>query len=307
MVGARSKLLAARARREAPFRDEKVIVSWNALAIRAFAEAGAAFAREDYVDLARESAEFVWSAVRTDDRLLHVYMEGRSKIGGFLDDHAALGNALLSLHGATLEVRWLEAARWLCEEVLSRFWDEAEGTVFDTAADSERLVMRPRDTMDNATPSGASLAAELLTRAGHVFDEERYRSAATRIIDHESAVLERYGPAFGRMLSVLDRALAEPMEVAVVATGPEDARPLIAAAHGVFHRNLTVVGRLDGETIHGVPLLEGRDLVRGLSAAYVCRRYACRLPVTDPEAVAAELSGKSAHVRPSVAARGEVP
>jgi uncharacterized protein YyaL (SSP411 family) len=307
MAQARAKLLAARSAREAPFRDEKVIVSWNALAIRAFAEAGAALGRADYVDLARESAEFIWSVLRPGDRLLHVYMGGRSKIGGFLDDHAALGNALLSLHGATLDVGWLDAARWLCEEILSRFWDESVGTVFDTASDAERLVMRPRDTMDNATPSGASLAAELLSRAGHVFDDERYRSAAARIIDHESAVLERYGPAFGRMLSVLDRTLAEPMEVAIVATGRDDARGLVAAAHAGYHRNLTVVGRLDGDAIPGVPLLEDRDLVLGRSAAYVCRRYACRLPVTDPEAVTAELSWRSGQDRPSVAARGEVP
>jgi len=307
MASARAKLLAARARREPPFRDDKVIVSWNALAIRAFAETGAALGRWDYIDLARESAEFLWTALRPEGRLLHVYMEGRAKIGGFLDDHAALGNALLSLHGATLELRWLEAARWLCEEIVTRFWDDAEGTVFDTASDAERLVMRPRDTMDNATPSGASLAAELLTRAGHVFDDDRYRSTATRIIDHEAAILERYGPAFGRMLSVLDRSLAEPVEVAIVgAAADETTHELVRAAHARFQRNLTVVGRLAQERAEGVPLLEDRGLVRGGSAAYVCRNYACRLPVTDADGVAAELSGARGNASPSTAARGEI-
>jgi uncharacterized protein YyaL (SSP411 family) len=308
LASARAKLLAARARRPAPFRDDKVIVSWNALAIRAFAEAGAALGRWDYVDLARESAELIWAALRPEGRLLHVYMEGRAKIGGFLDDHAALGNALLSLHGATLEIRWLEAARWLCEEILSRFWDESEGTVFDTASDAERLVMRPRDTMDNATPSGASLAAELLARAGHVFDEERYRRTAARIIDHEAAILERYGPAFGRMLSVLDRSIAEPVEVAIVGTAADEpTRALVRAAHAGFHRNVTVVGRLVPERAEGVPLLENRDLVLGRSAAYVCRSYACRTPVTHADEVWAELSGGSGHASPSAGARGEVP
>jgi uncharacterized protein YyaL (SSP411 family) len=307
MASTRARLLAARALREHPFRDDKVIVSWNALAIRAFAEAGAALGRWDYVDLARESAEFIWTALRPEGRLLHVYMEGRAKIGGFLDDHAALGNALLSLHGATLELRWLEAARWLCEEIVTRFWDEPEGTVFDTASDAERLVMRPRDTMDNATPSGASLAAELLARAGHVFDDDRYRSTASRIIDHETHVLERYGPAFGRMLSVLDRSLAEPVEVAIVGASLDDGtRALVRAANAPFHRNLTVVGRLAGERAEGVPLLQDRDLVRGLSAAYVCRGYVCRLPVTAAEAVAEEVSGERGHSNPSTAARGEV-
>jgi uncharacterized protein YyaL (SSP411 family) len=307
MASARAKLLAARALREPPFRDDKVIVSWNALAIRAFAEAGAALGRWDYVDLARDSAEFIWTALRPEGRLLHVYMEGRAKIGGFLDDHAALGNALLSLHGATLELRWLEAARWLCEEIVTRFWDDSEGTVFDTASDAERLVMRPRDTMDNATPSGASLAAELLARAGHVFDDDRYRSTSSRIIDRETHVLERYGPAFGRMLSVLDRSLAEPVEVAIVAASLGDGiRGLVQAAHARFHRNLAVVGSRAGERAEGVPLLQDRGLVRGLSAAYVCRGYVCRLPVTEAEAVAEELSAETGHTSPSTAARGEV-
>ncbi|MGE0158952.1 MAG: thioredoxin domain-containing protein [Gemmatimonadales bacterium] len=291
MSVARRTLLAARAERAAPFRDDKVIVAWNGLAIRALAEAGAAWDRWDYVALAEESADFVWSALRPDGRLLHVYMDGNAKIGGFLDDHAGLGNALLSLHGVTLDARWLEATRWLCEEILARFWVESEGTVFDTASDAERLVMRPRDTMDNATPSGASLAAELLARAGHALDDDRYRRAAAGIVDYEAAVLARYGPAFGRMLSVLDRSLAEPVEVVVVGRRDDaDARALVGAVHAGFHRNVTVVGRREGERGGDVPLLEGRDLVRGRSAAYVCRRYTCKLPVTEAGEVAAELA-----------------
>jgi uncharacterized protein YyaL (SSP411 family) len=289
MRAARATLLAARARRDPPFRDDKVVVAWNGLVIRAFAEAGAALGRGDYVDLARASAEFLWSALRPEGRLLHVYMEGRAKIAGFLDDHASLGNALLSLHGATLEPRWLGAARSLCDEILERFWDDEVGTVFDAPSDAIPLVMRPRDTMDNALPSGASLAAELLARAGHALDVDRYREAARRIIDYEAEALQRYGPAFGRMLSVLDRTLAEPVEIAIVGRGQDSATDaLVGAAHGQFHRNVTIVGRLEGDRVEA-PLLEGRDLVQGRAAAYVCRRYACHLPVTEAAAVAAQI------------------
>lgn len=290
MDGARRRLLEARAGREPPFRDEKVLVCWNALALRAFAEAGAAFGRPDFVDVARGGAEFVWRALRTDGRLQHVYMAGESKIDAFLDDHAALGNAFLSLHAATLEVRWLEATRWLCDEILARFWDERAGTVFDTASDAPALVLRPRDAMDNASPSGPSLAAELLVRAGHVFDEARYRDAAERILDYEVEALERYGPAFGRMLSVLDRTLAEPVEVAIV--GVRDGAgtaALVQEASRAFHPSMTLVGRTEGEPLEGVPLLADRGPVGGRSAAYVCRRYACRLPVTDASALRTEL------------------
>jgi len=293
MAAARAALLAARSDREPPFRDDKALVSWNALAIRAFAEAGAALGRPDFVDVARGSAEFLWGALRRDGRLLHVHMDGVAKIDAFLDDHAALGNALLSLHGVTLERRWLDAARWCCEEILARFWDEDAGTVFDTPSDAPPLVLRPRDAMDNATPSGPSLAAELLARAGHALDEARYREAAGRILDAEVEALERYGPAFGRMLSVLDRTLAEPVEIAIVARrGDPGAAALVREAARGFHPNLTVVGRHDDDEPGVVAaLLEGRGPVDGQSAAYVCRRYACRFPVTDAAGLRAELQG----------------
>ena len=291
MAAARSVLLEARAGRVPPFRDDKVLVSWNALAVRAFAEAGAALGRPEYVRVAADAAAFLWRALRQDGRLLHVHMEGEAKIAGFLDDHAGLGNALLSLHAATLEARWLEAARWLCDEILGRFWDESEGSVFDTAADAEALILRPRDSMDNATPSGPSLAAELLTRAGAIFDDERYRTTAARIVERESALLGRFGPAFGRMLSVLDRTLASPVEVAIVGEPDSEAtRALVRAAHARFLRNLTVVGRLEGEEVAGVPLLEGRARRDGAPTAYVCRGYACRLPVTSPDGVRDEMA-----------------
>jgi uncharacterized protein YyaL (SSP411 family) len=217
-------------------------------------------------------------------------MDGHAKIGAFLDDHAALGNALLSLHGATLDGRWLGPVRWLCEEILTRFWDEEAGTVYDTPSDGEELVLRPRDAMDNATPSGASLAAELLQRAGHLFDDTSYRSAAERIIASEAGALARYPAAYGRMLSVLDRRLAEPVEVVIIGTADQDrTRDLIRAAHGSFLRNVTVTGRLDGSAAEGVQLLENRDVLEGRPTAYVCRGYTCRLPVTLPEEVEAEL------------------
>jgi len=290
MAAKRAVLLEARSGRLPPFRDDKVLVAWNALVVRALAEAGAALGRTDYVRVAAETADFLWRACRTRGRLLHVYMEGHAKIEAFLDDHAGLGNALLSLHGATLEPRWLEAVRELCEEILARFWDEEAGTVFDTAADAERLILRPRDAMDNATPSGPSLAAELLARAGHVFDDVRYRDTALRIIAHESDMLARYGPAFGRMLSALDRTLAPPVEVAIAGRRDDsDTGALIRTAHERFLRNGTVVGHLEGDPPAHIPLLEGRGRTGGRPTVFVCSGYACRAPVTEPAALRTEI------------------
>jgi hypothetical protein len=291
MADARAVLLEARARRAAPFRDDKILVSWNGMAVRAFAEAGAALGRPDYVDIASRVADFLWTELRGNERLLHTWMDGQAKIAGFLDDHGALGNALLSLHGATLETRWLEPVRWLCDEILARFWDEEAGAVFDTPSDGEELVLRPRDAMDNATPSGSSLAAELLDRAGHLFDEQRYRDVAARITRYEAEAMARYGTAYGRMLSVVDRQLAEPVEIAIAGVRGDDAtRELVRAAHRRPLRNATVAGVLAGDVVSGVPLLEGRTLVNGSPAAYVCRGYVCTLPVTRAAEVDEELT-----------------
>ncbi len=286
----RRRLLEARAEREPPFRDEKILVSWNAMAIRAFAEAGAALGNDSWVRAAEEAARFVESRMIHDGRLLRVHKDGTSKVPAFLEDYAALGNACLSLHGATLDPGWLARARWCCDEILARFEDPETGLFFDVADDGEALVVRPRDATDGATPSGPSLAAELLVRAGHVFDEARYRNAAEHTFSAQVGALERFGTAFGRMLAALDRARAVPLEVAVVGDPATPAtRALIRAAHGRFVPALTVVGRPPDVEVPGVPLLEGRGLVDGRAAAYVCRAYACYLPVTEPEGVRQEL------------------
>jgi uncharacterized protein YyaL (SSP411 family) len=293
LATARATLLEHRANREAPFRDEKIIVAWNGLAIRAFAEAGATLGRSDYVELAARAAEHIWSTVRVDGRLLHSSMDGEARIPAFLDDHAALGNALLSLHGATLERRWLDRAIWLCEEILERFRDPDTGDVFDTASDAEELILRPRDPMDNATPSGPSLAAELLSRLGQALDEDRYRNAAREILSGQGDALLRFGPAFGRMLSVVDRTLATPVEIAIVGDSSDATRALIRAAHADFLPNSVIVGRLEGEdgTEEPIGLLRGRERVDGKPSAWVCRSYTCRLPVTEAAGLIAEVRG----------------
>ena len=287
MRAARTTLLRARASREAPFRDEKILVSWNGMAIRAFAEAGATLGRWDYLDIATQAADFLWTELRQGGELRRVFKDGESKIPAFLEDFAALGNALLSLHAASLDPRWLVATRTLCEDILGRFLSAEDGRLYDTPDDGERLIFRPRDPMDNATPSGVSLAAELLLRAGHVFDHARYRDLGLAIIGGEAAVLKRFGTAFGRMLSTADRSVADPIEVAIIGDRAADStRELVQAAHEGFARNLTIVGRAPEESVTGVPLLDdGRGLVGGIATAYVCRGYSCRQPVTRPEQV----------------------
>ncbi len=292
---ARATLLERRSERERPFLDEKVIVAWNGLAIRAFAEAGATLGRTDWLEVASDAADFLLSHLRLDGRLLHSWIDGAPSasdgvpIPALLDDTAALGNALLSLHAATLEPRWLDEALTVTEDVLERFWDDAAATVYDTAHDAEALVVRPRDSTDGATPSGPSLAAELLARAGHLSDSDRFRGVARKVVDREAEGLERFGAAFGRMLSVLDRLEADPVEVVVAGGDDDETRALVRAAHAVFLPGGVATGRLDDRPVPDLPVLRGRLRGDGDPRAWVCVGYTCRLPVNEPTDVVEEI------------------
>ena len=294
MARARGELLRVRARREPPLRDDKVLASWNGLVLRALAEAGAALGREAWVQAATDGLAFVLAEMRKDDRLLRTWKDGEAKIGGFLEDYAAVGNALLSAHEATLDPSWLEPARWCVDKVTRLFWDEGAGVFFDTATDAERLVVRPRETMDNATPSGNSLAVELLERAAHLFGDESLVRVATRALAAEAEVARSYPLAFGRLLSVASRRLMKPVEVAVV--GPRDdgrTRALLDAALRPWLPQRVVMGAAPGEAEalpFPTPLLEGRGMRDGRPTAYVCSGYVCREPVGDGEGVEGQLA-----------------
>ena len=260
------------------------------MTVRTLAETGAALGRWDLVDAASLTARLLWRDLRPQGRLLRTRTDGRAKIQAFLEDHAALGNALVSLHGATLDPEWIEGARWCCDEILARFWSEAEGTVYDTPIDGELLVVRPRDPTDGATPSGPSLAAELLLRAGHIFDQPRYREAGLSILRYDAGLIVRFAPSFGRMLAALDRALAPPIEVVVVGD-PADprTRAVSQAVHEPPLPNLSVVGRAPDAVVPDLPLFRDRGPRSEGVTVYVCRSYVCDLPVTSADEVREQL------------------
>ncbi|MCJ7627482.1 MAG: thioredoxin domain-containing protein, partial [Longimicrobiales bacterium] len=213
---ARAHLREARNKRAHPFRDEKVLVGWNSFVLRALAEAGAVLGRADYLDAARRNADFLLRSLRREGRLLRSWKDGDARIPAFLEDYAGLGNALLSLYEGCLEPRWLEEAKGLTDQLLSLFWEEGEGLFYDSAKDAEKLVIRPREVMDNATPSGTSLAVELLLRASAIFGIDEYRQVALRTLVREAGNMARYPSAFGRLLSTLSLSSGTPLEVVLV-------------------------------------------------------------------------------------------
>jgi len=293
LAAARARLLERRAERVPPQRDEKILTGWSALAVRTLAEAGAATNREDWIEAAVRGGAFLLEELQADEGLLHVWTAGQARIPAFLEDYGALGNALVSLHEATLDPRWLEPLDRCCEAILDGFWSEDEGLFHDTHRTAESLIIRPRDAMDMATPSGNSLAAEALWRAGRLLDRDRWARVAHRVVAREAAAVAEHPMAYGRLLSLADRIRAPKREVALVgARGSSELAALRTAATRPFLRDRVVGGREEGEVLlFEVPLLEGRGSVEGRPAAWICRDYACDAPVTCAEEVSTGLQG----------------
>ncbi|MEU4233418.1 thioredoxin domain-containing protein [Nonomuraea sp. NPDC026600] len=290
----RARLLTARGRRVRPGRDDKVVASWNGLAIAALAETGTVFDRPDLVDAARQAAELLEDVHMDGGRLLRTSRDGRAgRNAGVLEDYANLAEGLISLYGVTGETRWHRLAGSLLDTVLDRFGDDAGG-FYDTADDAERLFQRPQDPTDNATPSGQYAAAGALLAYSALTGSARHREAAYAALGTVSVLATGHARFAGWGLAVARAALDGPVEVAVVGP-PADPRTralhreaLLADVPGL----VVALGDGEGGPPEGPALLEGRGTVGGSPAAYVCRGFTCRMPVTTPEELRAELAGR---------------
>jgi len=287
-------LYEARAKRVWPGLDDKVLTSWNAMMLHAFAEAARVLERDDWREAAVRSAELLLGGLRPGGRLMRTYKEGHAKIPAFLEDHALLVDALLALYEATWDARWVREARGLADELLERFWDDGAGVFYDTASDAEELVVRPRDVFDSATPSGSSSAVMALLRLGELVGESRYRAVAERALAGSMELMARIPAGFGHLLNALDFALATPTEIALVGDpAAEDARALLRTVSRAYLPNAVLAFRAPDtgdDDAQLIPLLESRAMLKnGRATAYVCERLACKQPVTDPTALAEQL------------------
>ena len=291
LAAARARLLSARALRPEPFRDTKVLTGWSALTVRVLAEAGGATGRSEYVRAARVGARFLLDQVRDlEGRTLHVWTEGKAGVPALLEDVAALGNALLSVHEATLEPAWLTEAARLCEDVVARFWHAEDGVFYDTAADAEALVVRPREVTDNAVPSGNSLAVELLRRGTRIFERDDWRAITERVLRREAAGIAQWSQAFGHLLCQVEEEIVEPVEVVIVGgRGNPATQGLSRAALRPFLPGRIVTGFAPDERGLAVPLWEGKQPRDARPVAYVCRGHVCGEPVDDPEEIERQL------------------
>jgi uncharacterized protein YyaL (SSP411 family) len=273
----RARLLAEREQRPQPLRDDKAVASWNGLAVAALAEAGRRLARDDLVDAARASAEFLLGPLSTEDgRLFRTWRAGRARHAGVLEDYADVANGLYELHVATGDLRSLHEARRLALLAVDLFGDDDRGGFFLTPADGERLVSRKKDFDDHPTPSGNSMLAYVLLRLARVWGDGELERRAVGAFRFVAPHLPRAPSAFGHALSALELHFSPPREIAVI--GPPDSAVARAVLSEFDPNAVVAVG--PGE---GVPLLEGKDFVDGLPAVYVCENFACRAPITRHE------------------------
>ena len=290
----RSRLREARERRERPATDDKVLAGWNGLAAAALAEAGRAFGVERYLDAAVRAATFVLETLRQDGRLLRSWRDGRRGRPAYADDHALMAGACLTLYETTFDLVWFEHARSLCDELLARFWDRERGGFYQAGSDAERLVVRPKELFDNAVPSGNSAAADVLLRIALLTGEQEYERAAVSALRLVRGAMSQAPVGFGLALSALDLYVSPAREVAIVGDPDADDTRALASEVNVkrFLPNhvLAVAAPDDMVSRERVALLRGRVARDGNATAYVCERFNCKLPVTDPRALAIQLT-----------------
>ena len=291
---ARERLFEVRERRMRPATDDKILAAWNGLAVSALAEAGRAFGDETYIDAAVRAADFVLAHLRGEKgRLLRSWRNGRTGGPGYADDHALMAEACLTLYETTFELRWFEEAHRLAAGLRRLFLDEERGGFFQTGSDAETLVIRPKELYDTATPGGNSAAADVLLRIAHLTgdpEDERAAVSALRLVRQAMAAAPT---GFGQALSALDLYVSGAREIAVIGDPSAPAtRALtdeVTVKRFLPNHVLAVADPEDGVSRQTVPLLKDRVAIDGLPTAYVCERFSCKLPVTDPAALLDQL------------------
>jgi uncharacterized protein YyaL (SSP411 family) len=268
-VATRSRLLEIRDRRPQPALDDKVIASWNGLALAALAEGARRLERSDLLAAAEELG-----ALLAVDPLWRTLRDGRTKYPAYLDDYANVAHGLYELHVATGDLRWLRESRRIALLAVELFGDPERGGFFLTPIDAEPLVARQKAFDDNPTPSGNSMLALVLLRLARIWGDDDFEREAVGALRLVRDLLARAPTAFGWALCALDLHLSPSRELAIV--GGPDSDVARAALRGFDPNGVLAFGPADD-----VPLLEGKGLVDGKPAVYVCERFACRAPVTE--------------------------
>ncbi|MCH8203847.1 MAG: thioredoxin domain-containing protein [Candidatus Hydrogenedentes bacterium] len=295
MAQLKRTMLEVRSRRVRPGLDDKVLTSWNALMISAFAQGYRILGDERYRDAAVEASTFIVTDMKRDGKLLRTHRKGESRLPAYLDDYAYMIVALTEVYEATFDTAWLHEADALAKTMIEEFWDADDPGFYFTSGDHKNLLVRTKTSQDSAVPSGNSMAAYGLLRLAKFIDNADYYEKGRRVLEQNHRYLSEYPRAVPKMLAAADFLLYPPKEIALVgAGGSDDVQALLDAVYGAFVPN-KIVAFLDpaSESAAAVekdlPLLANKTLIQGKASAYVCKDFACKLPVTSPEELLQQL------------------
>jgi uncharacterized protein YyaL (SSP411 family) len=292
----KEKLLQARDKRVRPGLDDKAITSWNALMISAFAHGYQAFGNERYLNAAERAASFIMDTMRTEDgKLLRTHRAGESRFYAYLEDYAYTIRAFIDLYESGFDNKWLFTAEDLAEEMVDQFWDEKDGSLFNTSGYHENLIVRTKSTNDSAIPSPVGVAVDSFLRLGKLLDKEDLFQKAKRILEANHPYMEKAPQGYLTLLTNVDSLIHPTKEIAIVGRkDSNDTKELLRAIHSQFIPNRIIAlldpDRRDNEEFtQKVPILADRVLIDGKATAYVCENFACQLPVTSPEELIKQL------------------
>jgi len=280
-------LLNARNKRSAPMKDNKVIMSWNCLMITTLAEAGAILQSNLYINAAIKCADFLLDNLIQDGRVNRTYRQLEPKLNGYLEDYSFLINALLTLHGATLESKWLTIAISLANSMIELFWDPDKLVFYDTGVDHETLILRPKDAFDNALPSGSSVAVEVLLKLGVITGDSLYSNIGTKALDSLSTIMPKMPMGLPNWLCNLNFHLSSVKEIVILGSLEDPkTKSILNSVHKYFVPNKVVIGQVSELSI---PLLIDRAMLNESPTAFICENYVCQMPTNDPSEVERQL------------------
>ena len=285
-------LLDVRNKRIAPSVDEKQLTSWNGLMLTVLADAAGTLQEKNYELAAIRNASFLRDNLFKGTRLLRTHNKGLSKLNGYLEDYSFLALGMLSVYKLTLDPTWLKTARDLIDDMLDLFWEETELTFYDTGADHETLMIRPRESFDNAIPSGASVACSVLLQISVLTGEKHYHEVASKALESITNLATQHPYGMGEWLGVLDFYVNKSNEVAIIGNLEDpDGKALLQVIYDKFLPHTVFAASMVGDPkgLDSSPILKFRTKINGKPSAYVCTNYSCQSPVTDPEDLAKQL------------------
>jgi uncharacterized protein YyaL (SSP411 family) len=289
LESSREKLFQTREKRIKPFRDEKVLVAWNGLMLAAFAEASAIFGNDEYLQIAKNNADFILENMQTEDGfLLRSWKDGEAKLNAYLEDYANFADGLIELFQVSGEVKYLKEAKRLIDLMIAEFWDEDSGGFFFTANNHEELLVRSKDFYDNATPSGNSVGADVLLKLSHLVGEGKYRRFATSVLRLVGAQIRKYPQAFGRALQAIEFYFDSVKEIVVVGEDRQELENVIWEMY--LPNKVVVLADNTEENAEFIPILQERRKIDEKPTAYVCENFTCQKPVTTADELKEQLN-----------------